>query len=272
LSPNNIAGVTTYTLANVGGSWFGNLATSSNGYAAYGWAMGLPSPGVQSTLVNATATPAVAASLANTGSSIFGAGVLGANYSSTSTGTISYTVTNTHEYDLTGSNALTLGLLSIAGYNGGFKSLSFTVTDGSTTLLPTMTFRNLPAAETYFTDDPVSLGDVSGPTDVTLTYKLTASSPEGAGISYVVAEVPAGAAAKSSVPFTFGGPSEQREREPDARVMIASDHSTDLTSILARINASYVVADNVAVPRFAHTAAQYRRSELLKELLAKTRH
>jgi hypothetical protein len=243
-SPDNIAAVVAQTQANVGGTWFGKPNVAANGYAAFGWAMGLPSPSVQSSLVNATTTPVIEASLTASGSSIFGAGVVGADYSSTSSGTVTYVASNTHEYNLSGTNSFTLGLLAMSAVNNGFVSLSFGVTDGSTTVLRTKTFTSLAGAEQYFHDDPVSLGNLTGPTDLTLTYKLTADAPEGAAISYVLAEAPAAAAAKAA----------------------------ELSSILARINASYGAAGNLASSQPTPTAAPLRPAELVKELLAKTRH
>jgi hypothetical protein len=124
-----------------------------------------------------------------TGYNLFGAGVLGANYSTTSTGTVQYTASTHYVFDLTGSNTISLGLLSFASYGGGFSSLSFTVKDGAATLL-SHGFSSLSAAEKYFTDDPLSLGTLSGNVDLTITYKLTAKTPEGAGISYVLADAP----------------------------------------------------------------------------------
>jgi len=243
-SPDNIAGVTTQTQANVDGTWFGKPDAAANGYAAYGWAMGLPSRGWQAYLVNATAAPVIEAAFTASGSSIFGAGVLGASYSSTSSGTVTYVASNTDEYNLSGTNSFTLGLLSMSAFNKGFESLSFGVTDGTATVLPTKTFTSLTGAEQYFHDDPVSLGNLTGPTDLTLTYKLTANAPEGAGISYVLAEAPAAAASKTA----------------------------ELTSILARINASYGAAGNLALSRVTPTAVPLRPAELVKELLAKPRH
>jgi hypothetical protein len=189
-------GTTGYALtyANVGGSWFGNPENASNGYAAYGLVMGSPTASVISQIASSAVAPIVAASLSSSGSSIFGAGVLGANYT-TSTGTITSTATNTHEYSLSGTNSFTLGLLTMGAYNSGFSSLTFTVAEGSTTLL-SKSFTSLSSAETYFTDDPVSLGNITGAVDLTLTFSLTASTAEGAGISYVVADGPSSAIAK----------------------------------------------------------------------------
>jgi hypothetical protein len=151
--------------------------------------MGLPSASVASSLVSPTINTNVYNSLNSSGSSIFGAGVLGANYSTSSTGTYTYTASNTHEYNLSGNNAFTLGLLTMGAYNNGFTSLTFTVAEGGSALL-TKTFTSLSAAQTYFSDDPVSLGDITGPIDLKLTYKLTGAAAEGAGISYVVADAP----------------------------------------------------------------------------------
>ncbi len=77
----------------------------------------------------------------SSGSKIFGAGVLGTNYSTSSVGTFTYTASNTHNYNLTGTNAFTLGLLGINTYSNTFKSLTFTVQNGSTQLATTYTSR-----------------------------------------------------------------------------------------------------------------------------------
>jgi hypothetical protein len=188
-APTGTGTVSTLTEANIGGNWFGNPVNTSNGYAAYGFGMGLPTASVQvNDLTSPTLNPVVYNSLAASGSSIFGAGVLGANYLG-ATGSRTYTASNTQEYSLSGSNAFTLGLLSLGAYGSGFSSLSFTVTEGTSTLL-SKSFTSLSTAETYFTDDPVSLGDLSGAVALKLTFKLTASTAEGAGISYLVADAP----------------------------------------------------------------------------------
>jgi hypothetical protein len=122
--------------------------------------------------------------------------VLGANYSATS-GTVKYSASTEDVFNLSGSNTITLGLLNLGSYGKGFSSLSFTVKEGATTLL-TDSFTSLAAAQTFFTDDPVSLGKLSGPVDLTLSYQLTANQAEGAGISFVLADAPAASGAKPS--------------------------------------------------------------------------
>jgi hypothetical protein len=197
-APTATGTVSSLTEANIGGNWFGNPVNYSNGYAAYGLSLGSPTAGVQTNyLASPTLNAVVYNSLQASGSSIFGAGVLGANYLG-ATGTRTYTTSNTQEYSLSGNNAFTLGLLSLGAYGGGFSSLSFSVTEGATTLL-SKSFTSLSAAQTYFTDDPVSLGDLSGAVDLKLTFKLTASAVEGAGISYLVADAPASTAVTTSV-------------------------------------------------------------------------
>lgn len=234
-APGNVNEASAQAEANVGGRWFGNPGTSSNGHAAYSQAMGLPSTAVQARLVNAAATPTIEASFNASGSGIFGAGVLGANYSTHSAGTVTYVATNTHDYNLGGTNTFTLGLLTMGAYNGGFTSLSFTVKDGATTLLPTKIFTSLSSAEAYFTDDPVSLGTISGSTDLTLTYKLTANAPEGAGISYVVAVAPAGATSGPARSFSALNEAGLYSH----RLTIGSDPGAKLTAILAGFNSHY---------------------------------
>jgi len=114
---------------------------------------------------------------------------LGTNYSSTSTGTITYTISNTQNYNLTGTNAVTLGLLSINSYGGAspFTSLTFTVQNGATSLL-SKTFTTLAAAQTYFNDDPLALGNLVGAVSLKETLSVTEKAAGGVGVSYVVAD------------------------------------------------------------------------------------
>jgi hypothetical protein len=189
-APSNIGTVSTQTMATVAGGWFGSPTNSSNGQTSYAQAMGSPTAAVQSAIVNSS-TPNTQAALA--GSSIFGAGVLGANYTASS-GSVQYTASSEHVYNLSGSNTITIGLLNYGGNSTlALSSLSFTVKEGSTTLL-TDSFSTLAAAETFFNDDPLSLGKVTGPVDLTLSYQLTENQPGGFGVSYVLADAPAGGA------------------------------------------------------------------------------
>ncbi len=205
-APTSVAGVSAKTAANVAGSWFGNPIAGSNGYATYADSMGSPTQAVQTQIL----TSNVDASLTASKSSVFGAGELGANYSSSSKGTVTYTASNTYDFALTGTNKYTLGLLNIAAYGSGFQSLSFTVTDGSTTLL-TKSFTSLTSAKTYFTDDPVSLGSLSGKANLTVSYKLTADAAEGTGITYVVGDAPQ---TTGAVGAATGGGAASQEAAP----------------------------------------------------------
>jgi hypothetical protein len=243
---SNTSTVATQTQANIGGSWFGNPGTSTNNYAAYGSAMGSPSASVQSNyLVSPTLNTVVYNSLHSSGSSVFGAGVLGANYSTTSTGTNVYTATNTHEYNLSGDNSFTLGLLTMGAYNSGFTSLTFTVAEGATNLL-TKTFTSLSAAQTYFTDDPVSLGNITGAVDLKLSYTLTAAAAQGAGISYLVADGPV-----------------TDTRKPIATAVIARpiNSGAELTAALAKYNTELsTLSAKAAASTSAHALSSARKT------------
>jgi hypothetical protein len=256
--------VTSQTQANVGGSWFGNPGTSPNKYAAYGWVMGLPTPSVQSNdLTSSTLNTQVYDSLQSSGSSIFGAGVLGANYSAASTGTYTYTASNTHEYALSGGYSITLGLLTIGAYNNGFKTLTFTVAEGATTLF-TKSFSTLSQAQAYFTDDPVVLGNLSGPIDLTLTYKLTANAPEGAGISYLVADGPPVSSAHVSLADVDGAWHE--EARPHQGLMATAPRSSLFSAMRAIFDSAAQVGANEDVARFPglRTPEPIRATQLIK--------
>jgi hypothetical protein len=162
-------GVNAYTQANVGGASFAKAPASDNGYNAYSYASASP-----------TAT-------ASTGSTMLGAGVLGGNGSGASA---TYAAQATYDLNLSGKNNLTIGLLNLASYGGGFSDLTFTVKDGSATVL-TDSFTTLASAEAFFTDDPLSpksLQNLSGAVDLSLDYQITAKGGEGAGIAYVLGD------------------------------------------------------------------------------------
>ena len=123
---------------------------------------------------------------------VIGLGSLGANYGG-SGGTRSYTANALYSFNLSTSASLTLGLLNMTAYNGGFDTLNFTVKRGATTLFSD-NFTTLAAAQAYFTDQAKTLtGFTAGNNTVLLSYTLTASSAKGADISYLLSR-PAGSA------------------------------------------------------------------------------
>ena len=74
---------------------------------------------------------------------------------------------------------LSLGLLGLTGYGGGFNSLKFTVASGATTLASD-TFSTLASAQTFFNDHAVNLGNfAAGSQTITVDYALTASAGAG---------------------------------------------------------------------------------------------
>jgi hypothetical protein len=225
--------------------------------------MGLPTSTVQShDLTSSSLNTNVYNSLQSSGSSIFGAGVLGANYSAASTGTYTYTASNTHEYALSGSYSITLGLLGLGAYNNGFKTLSFTVAEGATTLF-TQSFSTLSKAQTYFTDDPVILGNLTGPIDLTLTYKLTANAPEAAGISYLVADGPPVSSAHVSPADVAAAQDEVR---PHEGLMATAPRSSLFSAMRAIFDSAAQVGPNKDVARFPglRTPERIRATQLIK--------
>jgi hypothetical protein len=107
-------------------------------------------------------------------------------------------------------------------------------------------FTSLSAAQTFFTDDPIALGNLTGAVDLTLTYKLVANAPEGAGISYVIADAPDGAGSK--------------------RWIVGPDHSAELSAMLEDFNRSASRAQGVrtgAAPPFSH---RVRPAEFFKAM------
>ncbi len=263
-APSNLLGVSTQTMANVAGTWF---SMPSSNVQAYAGAMGSPTASVQSQLVNSS-TPVVQTALG--GYTIFGAGILGANDPGSGTGSITYTASTSHDYVLTGTNSFELGLLGMDASAGGFSSLTFTVSEGKKTLV-TDTFTSLSAAETYFTDDPISLGKVKGAVDLTFSFSLTANTAEGAGISYVIADEPLAGTPASIQGQTGGreriGRLDQLSEIARPAVYLEGSRGIGLEAALAGFNANYAGA--TALPKFEPGA---RPVGVLKKLLKQERH
>jgi hypothetical protein len=85
------------------------------------------------------------------------------------------------------------------------SSLNFTVKEGSAPLFSD-SFSTLANAEAFFKDNPLSLGQITGPVDLTLSYQLTENQPGGFGVSYVLADAPASDAVKARPQFLMRHP------------------------------------------------------------------
>ncbi|WP_170201214.1 hypothetical protein, partial [Ideonella azotifigens] len=168
-----------------------NLAGGSNGLQAFASSNGRPSA---ATLNSVLATrPNVAAALGS-GSSVLGLGVMGANYGAAAVGSKTYGASASYSFSLSSNSNLTLGLLGLTGYNGGFSSMSFTVVSGTTTLASS-SFTSFAAAQSYFTDHPLALGTFqAGANSLVVSFSLTASTAKGADFAYLLAAKPVSSA------------------------------------------------------------------------------
>jgi hypothetical protein len=137
------------------------------------------------------------------------------------------------------------------------------VAEGATTLF-TKSFSTLSQAQAYFTDDPVVLGNLTGPIDLTLTYKLTANAPEGAGISYLVADGPAVSSAHVSLADVAGAWHE--EVRPHAGLMATAPRSSLFSAMRAIFDSAAQVGANEDVARFPglRTPEPIRATQLIK--------
>jgi hypothetical protein len=101
-----------------------------------------------------------------------------------------YDASATYSFDLGTTRDLSLGLLNMTSYGGGFNSLKFTVSSGAATLV-TSSFTTLAAAQAYFTDHALDLGNfAAGRTSIKVDYALTASAAKGADVSYLLSSLP----------------------------------------------------------------------------------
>jgi hypothetical protein len=155
------------------------------------------------------------------------------------------------------------GAAHLGAYNNGFKTLTFTVAEGATTLF-TQSFSTLSKAQTYFTDDPVILGNLTGPIDLTLTYKLTANAPEGAGISYLVADGPPVSSAHVSLADVAAA--WQDEVRPHEGLMATAPRSSLFSAMRAIFDSAAQVGANKDVARFPglRTPEPIRATQLIK--------
>jgi hypothetical protein len=122
---------------------------------------------------------------------VFGSGAE-ATLANTSTST---TYTNSIEWNVNTSTLpssaghdLDVGLVSASTQGTGFTSLTFSVDEDATVVL-TKTFTSVSAANTYFTDDLVNLGQwTSGSSlDVLASLSVTAAGAgNGYGVNYMV--------------------------------------------------------------------------------------
>jgi hypothetical protein len=164
---------------------------------------------------------------------------------------------------LTGTNTIMIGLLNIATYGSGFHNLKFTVSEGSTTVLSD-NFVNLAAAKTFFTDDPLSLGTITGNVAVTLSFQLTATKVMGAGISYALADAPGAIDAPADTSLAEMHEIAPRASEP---AILESIHGSDLAAALERFNARYTAADYRMPISVVQWSRWERPAALMKELM-----
>nr|MBP6789905.1 PEP-CTERM sorting domain-containing protein [Promineifilum sp.] len=169
------------------GFTFPNLGGGSNGQHAFAYTNGAISAATEDSLLaaNADVDAALGANHA-----VIGAGSLGANYGA-SAGSHTYVASVSYTFTLAADKTLTLGLLDFTSYGGGFNSLTLTAMNGAAVVFSD-TFVNLAAAQTYFDDNPLSLGIfAAGTQTLSLSYSLTANGAKGADFSYLVASTPA---------------------------------------------------------------------------------
>jgi len=117
-----------------------------------------------------------------------GLGSLGGSYGASASSRL-YDASASYTFNLTSTRDLSLGLLGMTSYGGGFNSLRFSVTSGATTLVSD-TFTSLSAAQAFFTDHAVNLGNFgAGSQTIVVDYALTASAPKGADASYLLSSL-----------------------------------------------------------------------------------
>ena len=112
---------------------------------------------------------------------VFGLATEGASYSTTASGSRTYTDTIAWNVDTTAlSGNLIAGLINDQSFGSGFDSLDFNVVENGTKIFD-QNFTSLSAAQTFFTNDALDLGTLPiGPNQVIdFNFSLTTSASGG---------------------------------------------------------------------------------------------
>src|SRR5262249_19146445 len=122
---------------------------------------------------------------------VFGLATEGASYSTTASGSRTYTSTIAYTLDTTGlSGHLIAGLINDQSFGSGFDSLDFNIVENGTTIFD-KTFTTLSDAQAFFTNDALDLGTfASGPNQVIdFNFSLTTgASGAGFGAQFLLGE------------------------------------------------------------------------------------
>jgi hypothetical protein len=206
--------VTTVSQADIAGTVFGFNGTLENSYS---FATGLPNAAFVSSIL--ASNPNIDAALGTGQAAVFGAGVLGGFFVSSSTG--SQTYQDSIDWTINPTNLsghLVAGLIANQTFGSGFSSLQFSVNVGSTQVVND-TFTTLASAQSFFDDQALDLGSfaTSANLAVDFNFKLvTSSSGAGFGADLLLA--------------TTGGHGSPIITAP-ASVVIGQSHPTPITDV-----------------------------------------
>jgi hypothetical protein len=183
-------GSTATTLAESNsGNQLGSSGFNGANNNSYAFATEAPNSGLVTGILNANSNLATA--LGN--GAVFGLGTEGASYSTTASGSLTYTSTIAWTLDTTAlSGDLIAGLINDQSFGSGFDLLDFNVVENGTTIFD-QTFTTLSAAQTFFTNHALDLGTfTSGPNQVIdFNFSLTTSgSGTGFGAQFLLGTGP----------------------------------------------------------------------------------
>ena len=176
-----------YSQATFGGSVNGlpNLTSGSNGYESFSFINGAPGSSSVNSLLSSHSNVNTAIGAANL--DVIGTGAMGNNFGSDASAMHTYTSSGHYTFTLGNTTEVLVGLLDFTGRDAGTNmDLTFTVSNFGSTLL-SEDFTSLAAADAYFTDHALALGNFTGNVDLLLTTSMTTNSNQGADFSYLVA-------------------------------------------------------------------------------------
>jgi hypothetical protein len=181
-------GSTATTLAESNsGNQLGSSGFNGTNDNSYAFATEVPNSSLVTGILNANSNLETALG------TVFGLGTEGASYSTTASGSRTYTDTIAWTLNTTGlSGDLIAGLINDQSFGSGFDSLDFNVVENGTTIFD-QNFTTLSDAQTFFTNHPLDLGTLPSGSNQVIDFNFsltTSASGAGFGAQFLLGMMP----------------------------------------------------------------------------------
>jgi hypothetical protein len=180
-----VGGTATTLAESNSGNQLGSSGFDGTNNNSYAFATEVPSSSLVTGILNANSNLATA--LGN--GSVLGLATEGASYSTTASGSRTYTSTIAWTLDTTAvSGHLIAGLINDQSFGSGFDSLDFNVVENGTTIFD-QNFTTLSAAQTFFTNHALDLGTFTSRPNQVIDFNFsltTSASGTGFGAQFLL--------------------------------------------------------------------------------------